>query len=89
MSNVILIGGISYDSYGRPLGPYRLRTAAESAGYLLKVVDYAWAFDEQKLFSLLQKLISKETRVLGISAAWFDFFYDKSANQWATESFFF
>ena len=88
MSNVILIGGISYDSYGRPLGPYRLRTAAESAGYSLKVVDYAWAFDEQKLFSLLQKLISKETRVLGISAAWFDFFYDKSANQWATESFF-
>lgn len=88
MYNVIMIGGISYDNSGRPLGPFRLRTAAENSGYTLKVVDYAWAFDESKLLNLLKSLITAETKVLGISAAWFDRFHDKSANSWATQRFF-
>ena len=86
--NVIIIGGISYDKNGRPLGPYRLRTAAENSGYSLKVIDYAWAFDEDKMLQLLRSLITKETKVLGISAAWFDKHHDNSANAWATQSFF-
>ena len=88
MFNVIIVGGISYDKLGRPLGPFRLRTAAENSGYTLKVVDYAWAFDESKMLNLLSSLISVETKVLGISAAWFDRHYDNSANCWATQSFF-
>lgn len=88
MFNVIIIGGISYDKFGRPLGPFRLRTAAENAGYSLKVIDYAWAFDSEKLLDLLKSLITKETKVLGISAAWFDKHHDGSANSWATQKFF-
>ena len=88
MFNAIIVGGISYDKLGRPLGPFRLRTAAENSGYTLKVVDYAWAFDEDKMLELLQNLITKETKVLGISAAWFDKHHDNSANAWATQSFF-
>lgn len=84
MYNVILIGGISYDYVGRPLGPYRLRTAAENAGYSLKVIDYAWAFSEDNLITLLEKLITSETKILGISAAWFD----HVANTWSTQSFY-
>lgn len=88
MSNIIVIGGISYDKLARPLGPFRLRTAAEASGYSLKVVDYAWAFDEDKMLNLLEGLISDDTKILGISAAWFDRHYDGSANKWANQSFF-
>jgi hypothetical protein len=88
MFDVIIVGGISYDKSGRPLGPYRLRTAAENSGYALKVVDYAWAFDESKMLNLLSSLISAKTKVLGISASWFDRHPDGSANSWATQSFF-
>lgn len=88
MFNVIIVGGISYDKLGRPLGPFRLRTAVENSGYTLKVIDYAWAFDESKMLDLLSSLISVETKVLGISASWFDRHHDNSANSWATQSFF-
>ena len=88
MFNVIIVGGISYDKLGRPLGPFRLRTAVENSGYTLKVIDYAWAFDESKMLDLLSSLISAETKVLGISASWFDRHHDNSANSWATQSFF-
>jgi hypothetical protein len=88
MYDAVIIGGISYDKFGRPLGPYRLRTAAGKHGYAVKVIDCAWAFTEEQLISLLQKLITVNTRVLGISAAWFDRHVDNSANIWATDSFF-
>jgi radical SAM superfamily enzyme YgiQ (UPF0313 family) len=84
MFDVILIGGISYDRIGRPLGPYRLRTAVENAGYTLKAVDYAWAFDDEKLLNLLANLISDRTKVLGISASWFS----PDDNKWAIQKFF-
>lgn len=38
--DVILIGGFADDS-GRPIGPYRLRTALEQSGYSTLVIDSA------------------------------------------------
>lgn len=84
--DIILVGGISFDVHGRALGPFRLRTEVERAGYSLKVVDYAWAFDQDQFFNLLSVLITEKTKILGISAAWFDI--RKPANQWLDVEFF-
>jgi radical SAM superfamily enzyme YgiQ (UPF0313 family) len=86
MYDVILIGGISYDAFGRPLGPYRLRTATQTAGYKLFPIDYAWAFEENSLLELLASLITSQTKVLAISASWFE--RRPNVNRWATNSFF-
>ena len=83
--NVILIGGISHDRTGRAIGPFRLRTAFENAGYSLKVIDYAWALDQDQMIELLSTLITEKTKILGISAAW----YDLPSNKWAQDTSFF
>lgn len=83
--DVVLIGGISFDRVGRAIGPFRLRTAFEEAGYSLKVIDYAWALDQDQMINLLSTLISEKTKILGISAAWYDF----PSNKWAQDDSFF
>lgn len=88
MYNVIIVGGISFDVVGRVLGPFRLRTALEDAGYPTKVVDYASALTEDQMLLLLEKLITDKTIVLGISSAWFDNVDFSDANIWVNNSFF-
>jgi radical SAM superfamily enzyme YgiQ (UPF0313 family) len=83
--DVILIGGISHDRSGRAIGPFRLRTAFESAGYSLKVIDYGWALNQDQMINLLSTLITDKTKILGISAAWYDF----PSNKWAQDDSFF
>ena len=88
MYNVIIVGGISFDVVGRALGPFRLRTALEDAGYPTKVIDYASALTEDQMLLLLEKLITDKTIVLGISSAWFDRMNFSDANIWVNDSFF-
>ena len=83
--DVILIGGISHDRSGRAIGPFRLRTAFESAGYSLKVIDYGWALNQDQMINLLSTLITEKTKIFGISAAWYDF----PSNKWAQDDSFF
>lgn len=83
--DVILIGGISFDRVGRAIGPFRLRTAFETAGYSLKAIDYAWALDQDQMINLLSALVTEKTKILGISAAWYDF----PSNKWAQDDSFF
>lgn len=84
MYHAIIIGGISNDSIGRALGPYRLRTAAERHGYNVKVIDYAWALTDSQLLHVLSKIISADTKIFGISTSWFE----PENNRWASEKFF-
>lgn len=86
MYDAILLGGISHNRYGRTIGPYRLRTACENAGYTLKVLDYAWGLNHEKMLKLLEKLVTPRTKILGISAAWFE--WDVNVNQWISAAFF-
>lgn len=87
MYDAVIVGGVSFDIHGRPLGPVRLRTAAEKAGYTVKVVDYASTLDASQLLTLLSCLITEQTLLIGISASWFD---QKrvGSNSWATTEFF-
>lgn len=68
--HAIVLGGILRDYAGRPLGPYRLRTACKNEGFNLKVIDYAWIMTDSRLLNLLGKLITTDTLVFGISNVW-------------------
>lgn len=68
--DVILIGGIPQDT-GRPIGPYRLRTSLEKAGYNALVIDSALYLNKAKLLELLSYAITERTKILGISTIWF------------------
>ena len=87
MYDIIIVGGMSFDMTGRALGPFRLRTALEDAGYATKLIDYAPALSGSQLLELLEKLITPKTKVLGISASWFDK-QIPNTNLWAEDSFF-
>lgn len=90
-THAIILGGILKDATGRPLGPYRLRTALANHGFRAEVIDYAWALREDELLILLQRYISKDTLVIGISNIWFTTSAEKNnkeLNRWFTEKFF-
>ena len=90
-THAIILGGILKDQTGRPLGPYRLRTALANHGFRAEVVDYAWALREDELLILLQRYISKDTLILGISNIWFTTNTEKNnaeLNRWFTAKFF-
>ena len=63
--HAIVLGGILRDYAGRPLGPYRLRTACKNEGFNLKVIDYAWIMTDIRLLNLLGRLITNDTLVFG------------------------
>jgi len=86
MYNVILVGGMTDEYYGRALGPYRLRTALESNGYSVSILDYVCDYTEQHLLDILDKLVSSNTRILGISYTWLEI--TDSINCWASDAFF-
>ena len=65
-THAIVLGGILKDAQGRPLGPYRLRTACREAGYNCHVIDFAWALNSDKLLTICESVITKDTLVLGI-----------------------
>lgn len=90
-THAIIMGGILKDGAGRPLGPYRLRTAAAAAGYRCHVIDYAWALSAKDLLTVLESQISNETLVLGISNVWFTTSketFNKELNAWFCDEFF-
>jgi len=90
-THAIILGGILKDQTGRPLGPYRLRTALANHGFRAEVIDYAWALREDELLILLQRYISKDTLIIGISNIWFTTGAEKNneeLNRWFTEKFF-
>jgi len=60
----------------RPIGSYRLRTHLERNGYSTKVLEYVHQLSEDKLTSLLDKYVSADTKVLGITSTFY-FSYER------------
>ena len=88
--DAVLIGGMALDFFGRPLGPFRLRTASSFAGYCVKVIDFASILGPDQLMEILHSLINDKTRIVGISTSWTDFFSSDgyvSYNRWFTPEF--
>ncbi len=90
-THAIVLGGILKDAQGRPLGPYRLRTACREAGYNCHIIDFAWALNSDKLLTICESVITEDTLVLGISNVWFSSnqgMKDPNLNAWFGDVFF-
>jgi anaerobic magnesium-protoporphyrin IX monomethyl ester cyclase len=90
-THAIILGGILRDLTGRPLGPYRLRTALAKQGFRAEVIDYAWAINLAELLTVLDSFVSEETLIIGISNIWFTTSKEKNNklfNAWFTQEFF-
>lgn len=90
----IIIGGLADDSMGRPLGPYRLRTALKRNGYNGLVVDCGWALDSNEMMELLSATVTEKTSIIGLSSVWFrpstvgKGYTATGVNEWYSKEFF-
>lgn len=76
MSNCIILSGGTWNSEDRcsvyrSLGPYRLASALEDAGYSTFVLDYINKFTIEEILNVLKKHIGKETLWIGFSSTFF------------------
>jgi hypothetical protein len=69
-SSIIILGGMPLDVYGRALGPYRVRTACEKAGYSASIIDATWAMTYAELIEAIDFFIGPDTLAIGISCTW-------------------
>ena len=72
MYDCVLLCGSRTEIAGRNIAGYRLRTAAERAGYSCLVLDCATAMSSKDLEAVLDCTISDKTLMLGISTVWLD-----------------
>jgi radical SAM superfamily enzyme YgiQ (UPF0313 family) len=68
--HAIFIGGNLPLWGGRVIAGFRLRTALQNYGYDMLVLDSASVMTAEKLLSLLDKVITDETLVIGFSTIW-------------------
>jgi len=57
-------------SFFRNLGPTRLRTFLESRGYSVRAVDFCDFYSRETIFSILNSLVNKKTKILGLSTVY-------------------
>lgn len=69
-SHFVIVGGMIFENYGRALGPYRVRSAAQQAGYTTSIIDYPWVLDQSSLDRMLDHVIGSNTLAIGISYTW-------------------
>ncbi len=69
-SDAVIIGGMPNEIYGRALGPYRIRTVLEAAGYTTSILDNPWSFAPDEIITVLDFVIGDKTKFIGISCTW-------------------
>lgn len=87
MYHSILLCGSKYETAGRSIAGYRLRTAANKFGYNSLVLDSATAMTEAELVSVLDATITDQTLMLGISTVWLSYSHQNTI-EWCTYDFF-
>ncbi len=89
--HALLVGSIDFDLVSRPIGLFRLRTAAEDQGFDVEVIDYSWCIEENEMLAICDHCIGDNTLVFGISGVWWSFLGMNAGlkkHLWACESFF-
>ena len=88
--HALLIGSIDFDLVSRPIGLFRLRTAANDAGFNAEVIDYSWCLDEEELLKVCSHCIGPDTLLFGISGVWWSLLEASHIKKhtWASENFF-
>lgn len=69
-SHFVVVGGLIFENYGRALGPYRIRTAAQKAGFTTSIIDYPWMLSPSDLDCMLDYVVGPDTLAIGISYTW-------------------
>ena len=83
----IILGG-NYTLYGgRNIASFRLRTAAKTFGYDILAVDSSVSLKQAELESLLDKVVTEKTMMIGISTVWLNA-YSPNTVHWLNDSFF-
>jgi hypothetical protein len=85
--HAIFIGGNLPLWGGRVIAGFRLRTALQNHGYDMLVLDNASVMSAEKLMSLLDKVITDETLVIGFSTIWMNGYMDYGL-EWCDDNFF-
>ena len=83
----ILFFGQSLEMAGRGISGARLRTAAQRAGYNVKIIDYVGDLTSDQIIEVISLNFTSTTKFIGFSTSWIE-----SANMrefsWYTEEFF-
>lgn len=69
-SHFVVVGGLIFENYGRALGPYRVRTAAQKAGFTTSIIDYPWVLSQEEFDTILDSVVGPNTLAIGISYTW-------------------
>ena len=85
--HAIFIGGNLPLWGGRVIAGFRLRTALQNYGYDMLVLDSASVMTAEKLISLLDKVITDKTLIIGFSTIWMNEFYSFGL-EWCNNDFF-
>ena len=85
--HAIFIGGNLPLWGGRVIAGFRLRTALQNCGYDMLVLDSASVMSAEQLISLLDKVITNETLVIGFSTIWMNEF-QTGGLEWCNNDFF-
>lgn len=67
---MVIIGGMPFERYGRALGPYRVRTSCQRAGFSASVVDFPWVLNPVEMKEILDYLVGSSTLAIGLSCTW-------------------
>ncbi len=84
----IILLGQSLEHAGRGIAGFRLRTAAEKAGFEIKVIDYASFLNQEEILSIIDAYVKKGIKFVGISTAWSYSNVDSRSYNWINIIFF-
>jgi radical SAM superfamily enzyme YgiQ (UPF0313 family) len=76
MSNCIIFAGglITYEGqaiFNRNVGPYRIASSLQDAGYSVFVLDFCEAFDSTEIINVLKQHVNNETLWVGFSSTFY------------------
>lgn len=68
----LLLFSQNFDMAGRGIAGPRLRTAADRAGFNVKVIDYINHISLDQIYQLIDILVTDKTKFIGLSVSWID-----------------
>ena len=68
---IVIFTEVSYPGFGRYAGTYRIATELRAAGYEVQVVEFFTRMDQEELFKVIDKFVTRETKLVGFSCTFF------------------
>jgi hypothetical protein len=84
----ILFFGQSWEMAGRGISGARLRTAAQRAGYNVKIIDYVADLTTDQILTVIESSYTTTTKFIGFSTSWIEDNTNAKEFAWYNEDFF-